>query len=212
MRSASSPFIAISVLLLGAAPAVSAADDTPSVESRVSRRPDDRLTPYGAYFLLGGGVSNFIDGTVRDRVDLGGAWDLRLGLGSRFFLGAEAAYVGSARTVEGFGTNLLTNGAEGVVRLQYPYEAGRWLVEPFAFGGAGWTHFNLNSAPAGQPDTDDVFEVPFGGGVTLSHDRLLLDARFTYRQTFNESLIRAADGNAASLKSWGVVASLGYEF
>jgi hypothetical protein len=54
--------------------------------------------------------------------------------------------------------------------------------------------------------------MPFGGGLTLAYNQLLLDARFTYRQTFDENLIQAADGTPASLKNWAVTASVGYEF
>jgi hypothetical protein len=208
-------FTLVPGLLFGLAPGTVAAaeEEPPTVERHYAPRASgELLTPIGEYFLAGGGVTNYLDDTVRNRVDVGGAWDLRLGVGSRYFLGGEVAYVGSARNASGLGTKLVTNGAEGVLRLQYPYESGSWLLEPFAFGGIGWTHFNVNSAHVGQLDSDDVLEVPFGGGIMLAYNRLLFDARFTYRQTFNESLIRASDGTAASLKSWGVVGSVGYEF
>jgi len=207
-------FTLVPGLLAGLAPtAAAAAEDPPSVESRYAPRSSGELaTPFGEYFLAGGGVTNYLDDTVRNRVDVGGAWDLRLGLGNRSFLGGEVAYAGSARNAGDLGARLVTNGAEGVLRLQYPYETGRWLVEPFAFGGVGWTHFNITSANLGQLGTDDVLETPFGGGLMLAYNHLLLDARFTYRQTFNENLIRASDGTVASLKSWGVVGSVGYEF
>jgi hypothetical protein len=142
---------------------------------------------------------------------VGGTWDVRLGFGSRFYVGAEAAYVGSARQ-SSVGSNLVTSGAEGVVRAQYPYATGNWLVEPFAFGGAGWTHFDLRGAAPGVKGTDDVLVVPFGGGIDAAYEHILLDARFTYRQTFNESLLRTAADGAPNLASWAVTASLGYEF
>lgn len=182
-------------------------------QGRPEARGGDLLTTYGEYFLAGGGVAHYFSGAVRDAVDTGGAWDLRLGFGSRTFVGAELAYAGSARKAGRLGTNLFTNGAEAALRLQYPYALGTWLVEPFAFGGAGWTHFSLSS-PTGVAlrNTDDVFTVPVGGGVMLAYGRVLLDARFTYRQTFDENLIRDYDGSAAKLSSWAVTASVGYEF
>ena len=202
----------IAAVLAAAVPAIAAADAAAGVESQVSRERG-LLTSYGEYVLVGGGVTNYFDGALKDRVDTGGTWDLRLGLGSRFFLGGELAYVGSARSAGALGRNLVTNGAEGVLRVQYPYVAGRWMLTPFGFGGAGWTHFDVHGArAAAQKDSDDVLVVPLGGGVALAHDQILLDARFTYRQTFDESLIQAADGTAASLKSWAVTASVGYEF
>jgi hypothetical protein len=209
-RGKLSRFTLLTGLLIGFLPAVAAADGWESPPS--STWANELLTPYGEYFLVGGGLTNYFDRAVRDRVDLGGTWDLRLGIGNRFFVGAEAAYIGSALKAGGLGTNLVTNGAEGVLRIQYPYATGRWLIEPFAFGGAGWTHFDINSARVGQRGSDDVFETPVGGGVMLAYGHFLFDGRFTYRQTYSENLIQARDGTLASLKSWGVTASAGYEF
>ncbi len=175
--------------------------------------PRELWTPYGEYFLVGGGVTDFVDSSIKNLVNSGGTWDVRLGIGSRFFVGGEVAYVGSARSAGDLGTNLATHGVEAVLRLQYPMEADGWLFTPFAFGGGGWTHFHL-SHPRGLTlqDHDDVAVVPAGAGVTLGHNHVLFDTRFTYRQTFGENLIRGGDGSAASLKSWAIVASVGYEF
>jgi hypothetical protein len=137
---------------------------------------------------------------------------VRVGFGSRFFVGAEAAYVGSLRSAVGDGSDLMTNGAEGVLRLQYPYVTGRWLVEPFAFGGIGWSRLSVRDAPAGVEDSDDLGVVPFGGGLMLGYGRWLVDARFTYRSTFAEDVRVGAGGATASLDQWAVGASLGYEF
>ena len=52
-----------------------------------------------------------------------------------------------------------------MLRLQYPYVTGSWLVEPFAFGGIGWSRLSLRDAPPALEDTDDVGVVPFGGGL-----------------------------------------------
>ena len=212
IRGKLSMFALVAGLLVGLVPGSATAEEAQRGSASSLARANDVLTPYGEYFLVGGGLTNYFDSAVRDRVDLGGSWDVRLGIGNRFFVGAEAAYVGSARKAAGLGTNLVTNGAEGVLRLQYPYATGEWLVEPFAFGGAGWTHFDVHRARAGQRDSEDVFETPFGGGIMLGYHHFLFDGPFTYRQTFNEDLIRAADGTLASLKSWSVVASAGYEF
>lgn len=214
MRTHRSLLTLLSGLALGLAPgAVALAADPPAVERHDTLGSSrELLTPFGEYFLAGGGVTNFFDEGVRNRVNTGGAWDLRLGIGSRFYLGAEAAYVGTVRDASSLGARLVSNGAEGVLRLQYPWETGQWLVEPFAFGGAGWTHFNVSAARPGQAGSDDVFEIPFGGGIMVAYQHVLFDARFTYRQTFDENLIRAADGTASSLKNWSVVGSIGYEF
>jgi hypothetical protein len=172
----------------------------------------DRLTGLGEYFLVGGGVSDFTDRALRDRLDTGGSWDARVGIGSRFYLGAEAAYVGSYRSFKGFDSSLAMNGAEGIVRLQVPFASGPWLVEPFAFGGIGWNHLSLRKAPAGVKDSADIGVVPFGGGVTLGYGRWLVDARFTYRSTFNDDVGLAPGTTTSDLSHWTVGASVGVEF
>ena len=203
MHAATRKFALVAGLALAAAPRALAADgDVPS----------SRLTPYGEYALIGGGVTDFADADVKDRFGVGGSWDLRLGVGSRFYVGGELAYVGSARAGEGAAPDLVSNGGEAVVRVQYPYAAGGWPVEPFAFGGIGWSRVELQDADPGLQAADDVGFVPFGGGVTLGYGRLLLDARFTYRASFGEDLALGAGAGPADLSQWGVAAAIGYEF
>jgi hypothetical protein len=171
------------------------------------------MTRYSGYFLAGGGVTDYFSQAVKDQLGTGGSWDLRLGFGNRSYLGAELAYVGSARKAGSLGSDLFTNGAEAVMRVQYPWSDGEWLVEPFAFGGVGWTHFQITDATtAAMASSDDVFVMPVGGGVTLGYDHLLLDTRFTYRHTFDAKLIRDADGSAAEMNSWAITAAIGYRF
>jgi len=203
MHAASSKFALIASLSLAAAPPALAADGDAA---------SHLVTPYGEYALVGGGVTDFADGAVKDRFGVGGSWDLRLGLGTRYYVGGELAYVGSARAGEGAGPDLVSNGGEAVVRVQYPYASGAWLVEPFAFGGVGWSRVELQDAGPGLLDADDVGFAPFGGGVTLGYGRLLLDARFTYRASFSEDLPLATGEGPADLSQWGVTAAVGYEF
>jgi hypothetical protein len=127
-------------------------------------------------------------------------------------VGAELAYVGTLRQASGSDSDLLSNGAEAILRLQYPYATGTWRVTPFAFGGIGWSRVSLRDAEPGIPDSDDVGVVPFGAGLTLGYGRFLVDARFTYRTGFDEDLALAAGERPASLEQWGVGASVGYEF
>lgn len=170
------------------------------------------LTPHGEYALLGGGVTDFTQSATRDRFDVGGTWDLRVGFGSRYFVGGEVAYVGSDRSGNGSGADLVQNGAEGVVRVQYPYLAGRWLLEPFVFGGLGWSHLSVRDAAPGMGKSDDIGVVPFGGGLTVGYGHVLLDARFTYRAAFDEDIAFSATDGVAGLDQWAVGASIGYEF
>jgi hypothetical protein len=164
-----------------------------------------------SYFLLGGGVDAFTDSTAKNLWDTGGTWDLRLGGGNRSYLGTELAYVGALHPAKSGNLDLLANGAEAVVRLQAPYAAGSgWLVEPFAFGGIGWSYLSVRNAPSGVKDTDNIGQVPFGAGVTFGMNRFLVDARFTYRWTFNEDL--GGPGGTIRLHNWAVNAAIGYEF
>jgi hypothetical protein len=189
-----------------AAPAAASAQD------RDGATGSALLTPLGAYLLVGGGVADFAEEEVKDRFDVGGTWDARVGVGNRFYVGGELAYVGAARHGDGFGSDLLSHGVEGVLRLQVPFESGRWLVQPFVFGGVGYSRVSLRDAPAGVTDEDDVGVVPFGGGLTLGFDRLLLDARFTYRTPFEEDLALRAGEGAVNQEQWAVGASVGYAF
>lgn len=171
------------------------------------------LTRFGEYFMVGGGLTNYLDHAMKDRADTGYSWEARAGFGSRFLVGGEFAYVGSTRTVAGFGSSLVAQGLESDLRVQYPYETGRWLIEPFALVGVGWSHFSINTASTGaRNEADDVLVMPVGGGLMVGYERLLLDVRFTYRQTFSENLVSRNDGSAASLKSWAVTGSIGVEF
>jgi hypothetical protein len=164
----------------------------------------------GSYVLVGGGVTGFTDSTAKDLWDTGWTWDARLGAGNRSFLGGELAYVGALHPAKTGSLDLLANGAEAVLRLQLPYAMNGWLVEPFAFGGVGWSYLSLRNAPSGAKSTDNIGDVPFGAGVTFGVNRLLIDARFTYRATFNEDLVGPA--GTVKMRSWAVNAAIGLEF
>lgn len=163
--------------------------------------------PAGGYFLVGAGVTQFTDSGLSDAFDTGVTWDARLGVGNRSFLGAEVAYVGAFRSAAVGENDLTAHGAEGVLRLQFPYTtSGDWLIEPFALGGIGWSHLSIDKAPPGATDSDDIGVVPVGGGLMVGRGRLLLDGRFTYRATFSE------DAFGGDLETWAVVGSIGYQF
>jgi hypothetical protein len=204
MHAASWRLAFVAGMLLAVVPRTGSAQDAESPRL---------MTPLGEYILLGGGVTEFTDDAVKDAFDTGGTWDVRLGVGSRYYLGGEIAYVGSIRSGVGLVPDLMTNGAEGILRLQYPYATGNMLVEPFAFGGIGWSRVSFEDPIApGLDDSDDIGVVPFGGGVTLGFGRFLVDARFTYRTSFSEDLGVSATGSAATFDQWAVNGAIGYEF
>ncbi len=165
------------------------------------------MTSAGEYFLVGAGATKFTDTGVKDLYDTSPAWEGRLGFGSRSFLGLEVAYVGAKHGASIGNNDVMMNGAEGTLRLQYPVVSGEWLVEPFAHGGVGWSHVSIDNLPAGVKDSDEIGVIPFGGGVTLGYNHFLIDARFTYRATFSDDLVPGR-----KLQNWAVLGSVGYEF
>lgn len=163
------------------------------------------------YFTLGGGVRNFRSGSLRGAFDLGGTWDARLGIGNGTFLGLEADYVGSYQNGKSGRPNMLTNGAEGVLRLQAPIGVQAFLLEPYVFGGVGWSYVSLMHAPSGIASNENIGTIPFGAGITLGSEGFLLDARFTWRKTFNDSIQLGTDG-AKNLENYDVTANVGFAF
>ena len=170
----------------------------------------------GAGFLLGGGYEDFTNQNLRCQTGGGGAWDARLLAGTRQFVGVEAAYVGAARSVDALGLQsnavLLSNGVEGAVRLNVPLVLRRaQLLEPFGFVGLGWQHYQVTNTNTNTSDIagkDDVMSLPVGGGLEYAIGRFMADARFTYRSTYYNDLMRTG-GN---LNNWGVGTNVGFSF
>jgi len=170
----------------------------------------------GAGLLLGGGVQDFARSNARGVTNTGGFWSARLVAGTREFIGLEGAYIGSAQGINALGLDsnavLVSNGVEGVVRLNAPIVRSALLLEPFIFGGAGWSRFHVARSSVNTSDIasdDDVLAIPYGAGMTLAYRGLMADARFTYRSTFYNDLLRTTGGN---LDNWSAGAQLGFEF
>jgi hypothetical protein len=211
--------------LFAAAPALAQEVDgtnpgsTPAV-SRSQSLATVPVVPTGFAFQLGGGVTAFSRQQTRDTFGTGGYWDARAILGSRSFLGAEVAYIGSARdaTATGLtgGPRLLGNGAEAAVRVNLPIEQQRFLIEPFLFGGAGWTYYqivNEDSNASNVKQHANALSIPFGGGVSAAYDHFTLDARFTYRSVFDDKLVPLtnSDRSHEDLQNWSAGLTVGYE-
>jgi hypothetical protein len=166
------------------------------------------MTKVGAAVMLGGGYEDFTQSGPRSVTKAGAA-------GTRQFIGLEAAYVGGARSIQLLGvptnTNLVNNGVEGVVRVNVPIVMGPSLLEPFVFGGVGWQHYSVTKtvSTADLTASDDVMTVPFGGGVMVAYRRLMLDARVTWRETYNNDLFSAEN---SKLNTWGAGGNVGVEF
>lgn len=170
----------------------------------------------GAGLLLGGGYQQFTNSGIRNQTGEGGYWTVRAVVGTREFIGAEAAYVGDARGLTGLGfsnnARLISNGLEGVLRLNVPIVRGYSLIEPFGFVGVGWQHYvitnNTTTTLSDITVRDDIMTVPFGAGMEFAYRGFLADARFTYRETYYNDLTRPS----GDLNSWGVGGQIGFEF
>jgi hypothetical protein len=179
------------------------------------------VVPTGFAFQLGGGVTGFSRQATRNTFGTGGYWDARAILGSRSFLGAELAYIGSARDATASGLTgsaaLLGDGAEAAVRVNLPIEATQHLlVEPFVFGGVGWTYYqivNEDSNSSSVKDHANALSIPFGAGVSAAYNHFTVDARFTYRSVFDDKLVplTGADRDHEDLQNWSAGLTVGYE-
>ena len=171
---------------------------------------------FGVAFLLGGGGQDFAGSNARAITSTGGFWNARLAIGTRQFVGVEAAYIGTAQSINALGLSnnaiLISNGAEGVIRFNLPIIRGPSMVEPFIFGGAGWQRYhvsNTNTSSADIAGSDDIIEVPYGAGLAFAYKGFMADARFTYRSTFDNNLLQTTGGR---LDWWSAGGLVGFEF
>lgn len=181
--------------------------------------PPSTATAIGLGLSVGGGVVGFTDDEVRDLVDVGGSWDVRLILGARWPLAIELAYVGSAQSiyVAGISTNsfVVGHGLESLLRVQLPLYA----VRPYLFGGLGWTNYGLVNTGGNQSlllGSDDVLTLPAGIGLTMRpRGGFIVDVRAALRLAYGDDLMQFYYGGAdvdARLHSWLASARLGWEF
>ena len=117
----------------------------------------------GIEAAVGGGAVGFIDSAVRNNVNTGGSWEARLTFGSRLPIAIEGAYIGSSQNIDALGlstnSHLVGNGVEGDLRLNFT----NYMVQPYIFGGAGWTHYQIYNTVTNTSDItnhDDVGTVP----------------------------------------------------
>ena len=170
----------------------------------------------GMGLMVGGGYEDFTNSNMQRLTGGGGAWTARAVAGTRQYVAVEAAYVGSAHGVDALGVQsnavLLANGVEGALRLNVPIVMrGAQLLEPFGFVGLGWSHYqvtNTNINTSDMASDDDIMSLPVGGGLAYAVGRFMADARFTYRSTYYNDLLRSG-GN---LNNWGVGSQIGFSF
>jgi hypothetical protein len=170
----------------------------------------------------GGAVTDFTGAAERGATNVGGSWDIRAVLGTRRILALEGAYVGSSRSLTtrsavGNTMDLIGNGFEGALRLNAPFLTSAVLVEPFAFVGAGWSHYYLtnyyNSTGVVASRGDSVGTVPMGAGLAIGYRGFLAEARFTYRATYDDNnLVLTSVGHPMQLNAWNAGLMVGFEF
>jgi hypothetical protein len=165
---------------------------------------------------LGGGAVGFIDSSVRNTVNTGGTWDVRLTFGTRLPIAIEGAYIGSAQSLDVLGlasnATLVGNGVEGDLRLNF----SNYNVQPYIFGGAGWTHYQItNSAvnTSSVTSTDNVGTVPLGAGISIRPSQVfIIDIRGTYRAVFDDTMFDRITNTNNSMQNWSAAGRVGFEF
>ena len=172
----------------------------------------------GTGLLVGGGFEEFTSNGMQNMTGPGGTWNARFVAGTRKYIGLEAAYLGAAHSIDALGLSntavLLSNGVEGAFRVNIPMMARATLLEPFGFAGVGYSRYNVtntNSVSASVADSDNVMTVPFGGGFAVGYRAFMADARFTYRQTYYNDLLRTGSNNSG-LNTWGISGQIGVAF
>ena len=93
------------------------------------------------------------------------------------------------------------------------------MIQPFLFAGAGWQHYDVvgeDFNTSSVADQDDIFQLPVGAGVAFKYQGLMLDARVTYRETWDNDLMTQpsadSDDGQVELNQWLGSARVGFEF
>jgi hypothetical protein len=202
----------------------------PQGSTPIDRESDDDqpLTRFGMSVTLGGGVVDFMDGEARDLGDMGGAWEARLAVGTRMPIALEAAYVGAAHDVNALGLDdsavLIGTTAEADLRLNIASLFGAWTVQPYVFGGIGYTRYDVTNDDfntSSVNDEEELGHIPVGAGIGYQVAGLLLDVRGTMRPAFEDDLVAEPateddpldeTDTATDLDTWSVAARAGWEF
>ena len=172
---------------------------------------------WGLAIAAGGGVEGFTD-EDETGADVGGNWNVRLSIGTRTPFTLEASYIGSAQEIEALGldtdTYLYGNGLQAAARVNFLQGYG---VSVFALGGAAWRHYSLSSNDfntSDVSDSDDVLEIPVGGGIAFGYAGFMFDARSEYRMASYGDLFENSPQieRDPDLNRWNVQANIGYEF
>jgi hypothetical protein len=170
----------------------------------------------GITVTAGGSVTNFVDNYADSFTDIGGGWNVRVGVLTRFLISAELSYVGTAQQINAPGLDsnavLLSNGAEVDLRLNIL----PGMFQPYVFGGVGYRHYNITNTATNTSalqNSDDLGMVPVGGGIMLRlGDVFILDARGTFRWAFDDQMLTNPADPGIGMSTWDATLNAGVEF
>lgn len=191
---------AVALVALSVAPLARAADES---------KPN-LVTVYGMSAMVGGGISQFMDATANSDVPIGGAWTGRLTFGTRSYVGAEIAYLGTAQAISALGVGdrafLLSHGVEAALRLN----AATGAFQPYLTAGIGWRNYSVQNTLYNTSDVanvDNTMEIPVGVGLAYRYAGFVADLRVDVRPSFYQQLI-----GTTNLSNWSAGAKVGWEF
>jgi len=189
----------------------------------VEEEPPPMIFGEGLAITAGGGVSSFFSERMQDTTDVGGLWEVRAALGTRSWIGVEAAYVGTAQSIDApiqsLDATLVGTSFEALGRFNILPDG---VARPYVVAGLGWLHYEVtgedfSTSSVGIGDSDDILTIPLGAGVASAFSGFLADVRFTFRPAVDSDLVLDDPENLESddyteLHSWDLSARLGYEF
>jgi OmpA family protein len=177
---------------------------------------------FGWAVMAGGGYQDFTQNEMRDVTAGGGYWDARFIGGTNSIVGFEAAYLGSARSINTLGATannpaLVSNGFEGNLRINAPLRRGAHLFEPYGYAGLGYQYFNISNYNSNTGvlssfgANDSVMTVPVGGGFAYAYKAFIMDARAGWTATYYQDLLTTGVTNN-TLNNWSIGSKIGFMF
>jgi hypothetical protein len=178
---------------------------------------------FGWAVMAGGGYTDFTQNDMQSTTSGGGAWDARFVGGTNSVIGFEAAYVGSARSINTLGVTannpaLVSNGLEGNLRINAPLRRGSQLFEPYAFLGLGYQYFNVSNynsnsgALSSFSSSDNTMTVPMGGGFAYAYKAFIADVRGGWTPVYYDNLLVGTSNVNGTLNNWNVGSQVGFRF
>lgn len=162
----------------------------------------------------GGGGEDFAGGGPQTVTNVGGAWDVRLTMGTNWWVAGEASYFGSAQGLQDLvgvqnSAVLVGNGLQANARLNM---TRNYFAQPFVYFGGAWRNYqvtNTNFNVSDVTDSANVFELPLGMGLAGYYRGFMGDLRAEYRWAWGDDLLIVGDNDMAR---WNASANIGYVF